>query len=254
LRVLHDGSFSDDPTRMLRLARYAARLGFDCEPHTRALLDQAVAGGALDTVSGARIGAELRLLSRESDPVAALRALHVLGLDRALGLDGGEDAAALAARALSLLPSDGRRDRLLLAVAGLDQDGLGARLDAWGFAAVDRDVITAAAGDAGALSTRLRAANRPSEVAAAVGGAPAEAIALAGALGAETQARQWFERLRDVRLEIDGDDLLAAGVPAGPAVGRGLRAALADKLDGRVSSRAEELASALRGAGVSVSG
>jgi tRNA nucleotidyltransferase (CCA-adding enzyme) len=254
LRVLHDGSFIDDPTRMLRLARYAARLGFGCEPHTRTLLDQAVAGGALETVSGARIGAELRLLSQESDPVGALRALHALGLDRALGLDGGEDAAALAARALSLLPSGARRDRLLLAAAALGQDELRGRFDAWGFTASDRDVITAAASDARALSTRLRAADRPSEIAAAVQAAPAEAIALAGALGPAEQAREWFERLRDVRLEIDGDDLLAAGVPAGPAIGRGLRAALADKLDGRASSRADELASALRAAGVSTSG
>jgi tRNA nucleotidyltransferase (CCA-adding enzyme) len=55
-------------------------------------------------------------------------------------------------------------------------------------------------------------------------------------------------RLRHVRLVIDGDDLLAAGVPRGPAVGRGLRAALAAKLDGWASGRDEELAEALRAA------
>ena len=57
LRVLHDRSFIDDPTRLLRLARYAGRLSFAVEPHTRDLVQAAVRAGALETVSGARIGA-----------------------------------------------------------------------------------------------------------------------------------------------------------------------------------------------------
>jgi hypothetical protein len=52
-----------------------------------------------------------------------------------------------------------------------------------------------------------------------------------------------------VRLEIDGDDLLAAGLEPGPAVGAGLAAARAAKLDGRASGREAELAEALRAAG-----
>ena len=52
-----------------------------------------------------------------------------------------------------------------------------------------------------------------------------------------------------MELEISGDDLLAAGVPAGPAVGRGLREALARKLDGEIEGREQELAAALRAAG-----
>ena len=70
LRVLHDASFRDDPTRLLRLARYAARLGFAAEPHTAGLAAAAVAGGALGTVSGERHGAELRLLACEPMPDA----------------------------------------------------------------------------------------------------------------------------------------------------------------------------------------
>jgi tRNA nucleotidyltransferase (CCA-adding enzyme) len=37
-----------------------------------------------------------------------------------------------------------------------------------------------------------------------------------------------------VRLEISGDDLLAAGIPAGPAIGAGLQGALERKLDGEL--------------------
>lgn len=51
-----------------------------------------------------------------------------------------------------------------------------------------------------------------------------------------------------MRLEIDGGDLLAAGVPQGPAVGRGLRAAVAAKLDGHLDGREDELAAAVQAA------
>jgi tRNA nucleotidyltransferase (CCA-adding enzyme) len=68
-------------------------------------------------------------------------------------------------------------------------------------------------------------------------------------MGAHEPARAWLERLRHVRLEIDGRDLISAGIPEGPAVGRGLAAALDAKLDGTASGRRDELAVALRAAG-----
>jgi tRNA nucleotidyltransferase (CCA-adding enzyme) len=247
LRVLHDASFVDDPTRMLRLARYAARLGFSVEPHTRALLDP----GALSTVSGARVGNELRLLAQEDDPIAALESLHALGLDvaihPALGIDG-----QLARRALQLLPEDGRRDRLALAVAARAVPGeeLAHLLDALAFPAPDRDAILAAASKAAVVAAALDSAASPSQVAEAVDGAGPELVALAGALGPSEAASEWLSRLRHVRLEIGGDDLLAAGVTRGPAVGRALRGALAAKLDGRASTREEELRAALDAVGI----
>ncbi len=251
LRVLHDLSFIDDPTRLLRLVRYATRLGFEIEPHTRALADDAISGGAIRTVSGPRVGAELRLLAREPDPVRALRGLRDLGLDTAIHPGFGLEDEDLARRALALLPTDGRRDRLALAVAGRGvlAPELAALLDALAFEAEDRDAIVVAATRAGEVASALEAANAPSEIAAAVRGAPMELVALAGALGAEPQARAWLDTLRRVRLDIDGRDLLVAGVPEGPAIGRGLRAALAAKLDRRASGREQELAEAVRAAG-----
>jgi tRNA nucleotidyltransferase (CCA-adding enzyme) len=59
-------------------------------------------------------------------------------------------------------------------------------------------------------------------------------------------ARRWLEELRGVELEIGGDDLLAAGVPAGPELGARLERTLRRKLDGQLTAgRAAELASAL---------
>ncbi len=68
LRVLHERSFLDDPTRMLRLVRYAARLEFAPDAATEALIDPSRFG----TVSGDRLGNELRLALDE--PRTALAA------------------------------------------------------------------------------------------------------------------------------------------------------------------------------------
>jgi tRNA nucleotidyltransferase (CCA-adding enzyme) len=57
---------------------------------------------------------------------------------------------------------------------------------------------------------------------------------------------RWVTELRAVGLEISGDDLLAAGVPEGPAVGRALEETLRRKLDGVVSGRDAELETALQ--------
>lgn len=77
---------------------------------------------------------------------------------------------------------------------------------------------------------------------------PGTELLLARALGAE-----WLDRYasewRGVGLEIGGADLMAAGVPEGPAVGRGLDAALSAKLDGEAGGRDQELRVALEAAG-----
>ncbi|MBV9467340.1 MAG: CCA tRNA nucleotidyltransferase [Solirubrobacterales bacterium] len=250
LRVLHRASFIDDPIRLLRLARYASRLRFAIERDTAELARIAVAGGAIGTVSGSRVGSELRLLATEPDPVSAFGQLAELELDTAIDRRFHLGDPELARAALSLLPSDGRADLLTLAIAArrIEASELRALLDALAFEAADRELIVTIARRSEALSESLASADDPSQIAEAARDAPPEAVALAGALGPARAAGQWLERLRHVRLEIGGDDLLAAGVPAGPAIGRGLRAALAAKLDGRASGREAELAAAVAGA------
>ncbi len=250
LRVLHERSFLDDPTRLLRMVRYATRLGFGVEAETAALADAAVVGGALATVTPARIGGELRLLLREP---AAVQALAWLGSwEGALGAPLDVDAA-LAERALALLPADGRADLLLLGSAcrGVEPAALSAWLDAHEFTGREREVVAGVA-RADGIEGRLTGASRPSEIAAVARGAAVEAVALAGALGgaagrpaAEAAARRWLDDLRGVRLDIDGADLLGAGIPQGEAVGRALAAALDARLDGAAPDRDSQLAIAL---------
>jgi tRNA nucleotidyltransferase (CCA-adding enzyme) len=241
LRVLHDASFRDDPTRLWRVARYAARLGFELEPHTAELARAAVHDGALATVSGMRIGNELRLALREPDPVAALETACALGLAGWLAPDRERAMAALAL----LPPGEGRPDLVVLA-ASLDPAAEPlAALAGLGFTAAETAVL-AAAHDAPRLAAALAQAQRPSQLARLLRGRPAEAVALAGALGAEQQARLWLDELRHVGLQIGGDDLLAAGIPAGPSVGERLARALDRRLDGTLDpGREAELAAAL---------
>jgi tRNA nucleotidyltransferase (CCA-adding enzyme) len=236
LRVLHDRSFLDDPTRLWRLARYATRLGFEVEEHTRELAREAAAAAAAATVSGVRMGNELRLALREPDPVATLRAGAALGL-----LPPGFEPAG-ADEALAMLPPEGRRDLVVLAAscAGMDARALHAWLDHMGFVAAERDLVAAASRFV--VGTPLRAARTPSEIARAARGAPVEAVALAGG----DNARRWIDELGQISLHITGDDLLAAGVPQGPEIGERLRRALERVLDGEIEpTREAELAAAL---------
>jgi tRNA nucleotidyltransferase (CCA-adding enzyme) len=234
LRVLHDRSFLDDPTRLLRLARYESRLGLAVEGRTAALAAEAT----LDTASGDRIGDAVRQLLAEPDPLAAL------SVAARFGPPVPDPDADLARAGLALLPPDGRPDLLILAAAG---EGIEERLRELGFTAADTRRAARAA-QARELAAALSQARRPSEIAAAARGWPVEGVALAGALGAEPQARAWLDELRHVRLAITGDDLRAAGVPEGPELGRRLARALARRLDGELGPGAEaELREALEG-------
>lgn len=250
LRVLHPRSFHDDPTRLIRLCRYSARLGLTVERSTRALVGAALEAGALDTVSGERIGRELRLAAREPQP-ETLRVLACTGVAApVLGTTGVDDDVV--ATALALCPPDGRRDLLALAAAMARQDveSLAERLRRFGFAREDADrvvrVADAAPRMAESLRTDLPAA--PSRVHALLSGEPVEAVALAGALSGSPEGVATVERflreMRHVRPLLSGHDLQRAGL-SGPEVGRGLAAALAAGLDRPGADRAEQLAAAL---------
>jgi len=239
LRVLHERSFADDPTRMLRLARYAGRLGFAADPGTDALLAAAVADGALATVSGQRLGEELRLLAAEPQP-AALEALQRHGLGAALLHPAFHVEPGLVTRAAALTPADARADLAALAATLRDvaRDELLAALERLAFPAAEREVVLAAAA--------MPALNDGSdeELWNALRRVAPEAVAVAGAAGDAAAARRWLEDLRSRRLAISGEDLVAAGLH-GPAVGAALDAAMRAHLRGEAPDRERQLAAAL---------
>jgi tRNA nucleotidyltransferase (CCA-adding enzyme) len=217
LRVLHERSFVDDPTRALRAARYAARFGFAVDPETERLLRDA----DLSTVSADRVEAELRKLAAEP---AARRGLELLDSWGLLALP--EDRAGLIEAVLAVMNSPG-----------------------WEGVADPRDAVLAAArGELGEAERLARAQpERPSEAVDLARGRDGVELVLARALDGA-----WLDRYvtewRHVGLEISGEDLLAAGVSEGPALGRGLKVALGRKLDGEIAGREAELAAALEAA------
>jgi tRNA nucleotidyltransferase (CCA-adding enzyme) len=236
LRVLHDRSFTDDPTRLWRVARYAARLGFAVEEHTAALARRADPR----TVTGPRLGSEVRLALREPDPCAALAGGHAL--NERLMPPGVETAPRRLAAALALLDGEGRADLVTLAAccAGVDAGTLVTWLDTLGFSSTEREIV--AAGSRASTYGPLLRAHTDSEIARAARGAPPEVVALAGG----PQAERWLRELRHVRLQISGADLKAAGVPEGPLLGRALAEVLDARLDGDLApGRAAELEAAL---------
>ncbi|MGZ5314993.1 MAG: hypothetical protein ACXW0S_03920 [Solirubrobacterales bacterium] len=221
LHVLHPGSFADDPTRALRAARYSARLGFSLEPETERQLRAA----DLATVSEDRIIGELGRIAVEERPSAALALIADWGL-----LDLGT-APKLAAALERLFDSE----------------------EAWaGFADRGTAILLAVAPAERARELRGRAARlshhsppgSPAEIHVLAHDHSAAVLAIARAAGARW-LDEYASRLRHVDLEITGYDLIEAGIPEGPAIGRALNAALAAKLDGTALDREDELRVAL---------
>ena len=248
IRVLHDRSFLDDPTRLLRAVRYATRLGFDLDPETERLAREAVAADALSTVSGARIRDELMDLLRETDAPAAIERMRDLEIHSALHPELDPDPELVAAAALGATAIGA--DRAVSALAALVESAP-EELDLWladlHLPAEERDAASRAARVGARIAMTLRERDHsPSELRELLGREPLEALALALALRAPSEAvLHWVTDLRNVGLEISGADLLAAGVPEGPDIGRALEETLRRKLDGLVSGREEELRTAL---------
>jgi tRNA nucleotidyltransferase (CCA-adding enzyme) len=248
VRVLHDRSFLDDPTRLLRALRYATRLGFALDAETERLAREAVAADALSTVSGARIRDELMDLLREVDAPGGIERMRELEIHSALHPDLDPDPELVASAALGATAIGA--DRGVAALAALIEDAP-EKLDLWlgdlHLLAEERDAAARAARVAPRIAMALREREHsPSELRALVVRKPLEALALALALRAPSEPiLRWVSDLRPVKLEISGADLLAAGVPEGPAVGRALDETLNRKLDGLVSGRDAELETAL---------
>ena len=79
IRVLHDNSFVDDPTRMFRAVRYAGRYGFEIAPESLHLMNNE-AHDVLSQLSGERVRHEIDLIFEEDDPIPMLERLKALGL------------------------------------------------------------------------------------------------------------------------------------------------------------------------------
>ena len=94
IRVLHDRSFLDDPTRIFRAIRYENRYGFRMDEHTATLAHDAVSEGHVHDLSGARMREELIALFEEGDVDHAIPRLAELGVEQAIHHHAAADAEA----------------------------------------------------------------------------------------------------------------------------------------------------------------
>jgi tRNA nucleotidyltransferase (CCA-adding enzyme) len=80
IRVLHNLSFVEDPTRVLRAIRFEQRFGFKIGKLTHALIKNAVAINAFKGLSGRRLFMELKLLLMEQEPIKAIERMSEFNL------------------------------------------------------------------------------------------------------------------------------------------------------------------------------
>jgi tRNA nucleotidyltransferase (CCA-adding enzyme) len=252
VRVLHNLSFIDDPTRIFRAIRYEARYGFRLEEHSARLAHGCIDMGLVGDLSSARLRDELIALLEDPGAAGGIARLGELGADHAIHprLRGDREAAALFERALML------------------RDGLGVEVPGWriGLAVLARELTSNEAYDwlerlkvrrrdvdriVGAITVaprivgRLQAATLdPADVVALADPFAPDAPLLALALEELPVLREYFERLRGVELEIGGADLAELGLEESPRVGEVLAELRRRKLNGQLDGRDSELAAA----------
>ncbi len=252
LRVLHNLSFIDDPTRIFRGVRYEARHGFRFEDHTARLLRGCIEMGLVGDLSSSRLRDELVMLLEEPGAAAGIRRLGELGADRAIHphLRGDDEAAALFARASALrdeLGVDLPRWHIGLAALAREMppDEAYDWLDRLTLRRRDAERIVGAVTVAPRIVERLRSESlTAAQVVALADPFAPDAPLLALAIEDRPELREYFDRLRDVRLEISGGDLIELGLPESPQIGEILGEIRRRKLNGELDGREAELAAA----------
>ncbi|MCS6773511.1 MAG: CCA tRNA nucleotidyltransferase [Thermoflexales bacterium] len=259
LRALHPNSFVDDPTRLLRGARYAARLGFSLAPETQGWM--AAGLPYLRALSGERVKYDLELIFEEPTAAQALSLLSEWGAFRTLGIPV-PDAAALQQRfeAIQSILEDsetwqpaalGLRSRVELRHAlgwgaltyNLGQLGTSRWVSWIPFTHVVRDALVSL-GALSSLSAGLFVGARASQQSELL--SPFSGLALCigyaferNPLKREAMRHEWTV-WRHVRPALNGDDLRQLGLPPGPQYARLLKQLRQARLDGEVHSPEEE--------------
>ncbi|MGH3134290.1 MAG: CBS domain-containing protein, partial [Gaiellaceae bacterium] len=252
LRVLHNLSFIDDPTRIFRGIRYEARYGLRLEEHSARLARGCIEMGLVGDLSSARLRDELVALLDDPGAAGGIVRLGELGADRAIHprLRADAEAAELFERALALrdeLHAEVASWRIGLAVLGREltsEEGYG-WLERLKVRRRDVNRIVGAITVAPRIVERLRAEPLdPAEVVALADAFAPDAPLLALAREDRQELRDYFTRLRDVRLEIGGADLAALGLTESPRVGEVLAELRRRKLNGEIDGRESELEAA----------
>jgi tRNA nucleotidyltransferase (CCA-adding enzyme) len=252
IRVLHNLSFIDDPTRIFRAVRYENRYGFRMDEHTAALARGCIEMGLVGDLSSARLRDELVALLEEGDIAHSIVRLGELGADSAIHpqLAADEEAVALLERLTELKQRydlDVPPWRLGLAVLArkLPPNEVYDWLARLKVRRRDAEMIAAAVTVGPRLVERLRAgAAEPADVVSMAEPYSPDAPLFALALEDVEPLHSYFRQLRDVQLDIGGGDLAELGLGESPRVGEILSELRRRKLNGELDGRESELAAA----------
>ncbi len=246
IKVLHDGSFVDDPTRIFRAVRYSVRLGFTIESRTSDLISKSI--GNVDHLSGARVRNEFELMLAETELVDMLRISEEIGLLAAIS-----PGLRIGAKAMQVLeemnesdsiPSD-KSELLAVMMFGLNEDEAAQIVERFQGPSNWGESIIGNVDLAKHVAVLDQPSLLPSEVVEILDSIPESsmrAYLIAGPpLPRRDRINQYLEKLQFVKPEITGNDLIQEGIPEGPVMGKLLELVRRAKLDGQVTSREEEL-------------
>jgi tRNA nucleotidyltransferase (CCA-adding enzyme) len=249
LRVLHPLSFVEDPTRMFRAARYAARLGFALDPWSARCQRLAVSLAPYEALSGARLVNELERIVADAAPATALHQLGVAGVftlfDRRYRYTDRTAAhvAALAALGNASASNALGVELVLLVLLGDQPEAVAtAVLRRLGIVGEPLARLERARADAPRVAAALASATTPSARARLLRGRRAAERTWLAITGnpAVRAAIDEFTGAGDAGPALRGDDVIALGVPRGPAVAAVLDRLRDARLDGEVRDRTGE--------------
>ncbi len=251
IRILHERSFIDDPTRIFRALRFASRFDFTIESATAELLQEALP--VIERLSGERIRHELDLILREEYPERIIAELSALGVFARIHASFRISARTL--RQFKRLRAHMRK------TPGNSNDmaRLGWHLLFAGIAEEDALLICARLNLTQALSTSIAgfarllskvewlgcSATKASAITRFLGGIPESAIRAALICDGDEYAVK--ERLgsylvdwRHRRATIDGVDLIRAGLEPGPIFREILDSLRSAWIDGEIKTAEQE--------------
>jgi tRNA nucleotidyltransferase (CCA-adding enzyme) len=254
IRVLHNLSFTEDPTRALRAVRFAERFGFSISRHTEKLIKTAVKMNLFDKLSGTRLYDELALLWKETEPVKAIERLQRYDLLKAIhpSLSAKElsprfDAIKETLTWFELLYLEERTMPEVLYFAAMTEAVPEGQRDA--FLKKLKVPVQAERLIWQCLSAKKVLAfhiqeDDPVSTYHALKGLPTEAVLYLMASTREPSVRKaiskYLLQLRDIRPSLTGKDLKEMGFSPGPIFSKILGHLLEEKLKGNLKTKEEE--------------
>ncbi len=261
IRVMHDMSFLDDPTRLLRAIRFEVRFSFRIEPHTLRLFKEAADKSALKFIDEHRLRDELILMLKEPSPFRCLRRLNELAgfsfIDEHLHWHKNEhllfrrisNACRLFRKRLAIHHRFEEWFVYLLAlIYRLPRERAMKFCHDFGLRKGDREKINSLYGIMQRIGILRKRKIKRSTLYRFLSPVSIETLVFLYGYFKNPVVRAniilFISQLKNIHLHIKGEDLKQLGLRPFTLYGRVLKRVLSAKLNGKVSGRKEELAEA----------